>query len=256
MLVTGAAGSIGAEFISRLGNEAIAVDNSEVGLFEIKGNPTVLGDIKKPDFIYKYAPDVVIHTAAYKHVPFSEHNVESVIDNNVNGTTELLKACGMAGVKTFLFVSTDKAADPTSTMGLTKALGERLVMSYAPFMQTTVVRFGNVIGSSGSVYRLWADQLMKGQPLTVTDKRCTRYFIDLEEAIDLSLLALECGSGTFTFDMGEPKSVYEIAKSMSKNIKIIGLRPGEKLTETLTSQHETRAITAHPKIWRINGVHG
>ena len=250
-LVTGGAGSIGREFVRQL--DALAVDISEPGVCELGSG--VLGDIKNPEFIHKHRPRTVVHTAAYKHVPFSEENVGVVIDNNINGTRALLDACVDTGVDRFLFVSTDKAANPISTMGLTKALGEKLCLSYSHRMEVVVVRFGNVKWSSGAVHQIFQKQHKAGKPLTVTHKDCTRYFITAQEAVELSLEALSMGTGTYTFDMGEPVCIDSIAKEISDDIIYTGLKPGERLEESLTSTSERLEPTSHKKVWRIHGVH-
>lgn len=255
--MTGAAGSIGSEFMKQLGHHAVAVDHTEKGLFDLgKGARRCIGDIRQPDFIAKHRPQIVIHCAAMKHVDFAEDNVAAVIDVNINGTKALLDACAANGVEQFFFISTDKAANPIATMGLTKALGERLVMSYRDFFKTTVARFGNVLGSSGSVHEIFARQTKEGKRLTVTHPDCKRYFIKVEEAVKRSIEAFELDSGVYLFDMGEMVSIYGIAQMYTDAIDIIGLRPGEKIIEDLISIDESLEPTDNPNIRRIvNGFH-
>jgi len=236
-LVTGAAGSIGSAIMDMLGEGAVAVDNDEAALFRAGYKNSVLGDIRDPRFIKHHRPHTVIHCAAYKHVPFSEESVDIVAENNVTGTQKLLHACEDNSVERFLFVSTDKAAQPCSTMGLTKALGEKLVM--ASRLETKIcLRFGNIYGSSGSVVETFERLHAEGKPLTVTHKDCTRYFMEDTVASRLIVGALDLESGIYALNCGEAKSIDEYARSISDNIEYVGLRFGEKIHETFLNDNE------------------
>lgn len=187
--------------------------------------------------------DVVIHAAAHKHLPICEANPLAAIRNNVWGSYQLMVAAESAGVKQFCLISTDKAVKPSSIMGATKRLAELLVVSQAGKRHTRffTVRFGNVLGSAGSVMPLWREQILAGGPVTVTDARCERYFMTIPDAVALvrDTVALEPQSGTYVFDMGAPRRLIDMAAEMIDNmgakveIAITGLRPGEKLTEEL-----------------------
>ena len=192
----------------------------------------------------KYHPDIVINAAAQKHVPLMEHNCVEAIKNNVFGTENVLELCEEYGVDRFMMVSTDKAVNPTNVMGATKRMCEMIAQSYATRgkVKCSCTRFGNVLGSAGSVIPLFKRQIAAGGPVTLTDKRIIRYFMTIPEASQLVLQsgALAKNGEIFVLDMGQPIKIYDLAKNMIKlsaaqNIEIIetGLRPGEKLYEEL-----------------------
>src|SRR5688572_7351181 len=201
--------------------------------------------------------DIVIHAAAHKHVPICEENPCEAIRNNVGGTYTLALAAAQAGVSQFLLVSSDKAVRPSSIMGATKRVAERIVRDFGG--NTTrflTVRFGNVMDSAGSVLPLWREQIANGGPVTITHPECTRYFMRIPEAVELILgtLALDVKGGTYVFDMGEPKRILDMAKELigDRDIRIVftGLRAGEKLTEEL--HHDGVLVpTSHPKIVKV-----
>jgi FlaA1/EpsC-like NDP-sugar epimerase len=223
----------------------------------------VLGSVTDEGLVNEVlkTPQIVIHAAAHKHVPLCQDNPVAAIMNNVLGTETLLKACVSQGVEQFLLVSTDKAVKPTSVMGATKRVAELMTMRYAQRhlrQSFLVTRFGNVMDSDGSVLPLWREQIAKGGPITVTDPNCTRFFMTIPDACELIMqtLGMEYQSGVFVFDMGEPKNMYKLAQAlilasgMECPIDIIGLRPGENLTEELFHGGELVA-TPHPKIFEV-----
>ncbi|WP_339865772.1 nucleoside-diphosphate sugar epimerase/dehydratase [uncultured Algoriphagus sp.] len=287
IMVTGAAGSIGSELCRQICHYEpkllILFDIAESALYDVEQEfkenyshcsiKIVLGDIrnkKKLNEIFKlFKPQVVFHAAAYKHVPMMENYPDEAINSNVLGTKILADISVLAKVDKFVFVSTDKAVNPTNVMGASKraaemyvqALNEFLVRnhkrSYTKFITT---RFGNVLGSSGSVIPLFKKQIMKGGPITVTHPDITRYFMTIPEACQLVLEAGIMGEGgeIYVFDMGEPIKILDLAKKMiqlsgkkiDEDIKVFfsGLREGEKLYEELLNDFETVKITHHPKI--------
>jgi FlaA1/EpsC-like NDP-sugar epimerase len=287
IMVTGAGGSIGSELVRQLLNinakKIILLDNSEHALYQINYEienqlksetdyVSYLGSINDQILINKIIIEnnieVVIHAAAYKHVPLVEFNALEGIKNNVIGTYNLLQSCLNNNVNKFILISSDKAVRPTSVMGKTKRIAEIIVQNMA--MKNTnfksgIVRFGNVLGSSGSVIPLFQKQILNGGPVTITDKKMTRYFMALPEASQLVLTAGHYAhkSEIFLLDMGKPISIFNLAKSMinfygykytekkeSNNdieIKITNIRPGEKLYEELLI--DNNAIeTNHPKV--------
>lgn len=190
----------------------------------------------------QYRPQIVIHAAAHKHVPLMEHNCVEAIRNNVFGTENIIEACEKYSVERFIMVSTDKAVNPTNVMGATKRMCEMLVQGAATcgHVKYTAVRFGNVLESAGSVVPLFKRQIAQGGPVTVTDKRVTRYFMTIQEAAQLVLQsgAISDNGELFTLDMGQPVKIMDLAENMirlsgAQGIKIVetGLRPGEKLYE-------------------------
>jgi len=270
VLITGAAGSIGSELcrqIAKLNPErVIAFDRSENGLFYLEREliekyqeleySLALADIT--DFIEtdnvfnKHKPHIVFHAAAYKHVPMMELHPSQAVKNNVMGTKNVLDVSIQHGIKKFVFISTDKAVNPVSFMGMTKRIAEQLVQASDNVNRTRclAVRFGNVIGSSGSVIRLFQEQISKGGPVTVTHPDVKRYFMSIPEAVQLVLQAAVLGEGgqTFLLKMGELIKINDIAKELimlsgngsSKEIKInyTGLRFGEKIIEELWEDSE------------------
>tara|TARA_B100000989_G_scaffold297194_1_gene282268 strand:- start:12511 stop:14358 length:1848 start_codon:yes stop_codon:yes gene_type:complete len=294
VLVTGAAGSIGRALVEQLlktnAKHLVLLDISELGLYELKDSliyeqnnyssssipnlDFVLGNIQDTDFLKnifrKYNINVVIHAAAYKHVPIVEENLLSAFKNNVLGTYNLVKKAIEFNVSNFILVSSDKAVRPTNFMGATKRIAELIVTStYKPVKEFKkkneidfcAVRFGNVVGSSGSVMPKFISQIQNGGPVTVTDKRVERYFMSISEAASLVISAgqLSKGNKIFLLDMGKPIKILDLARSLiikmgekiaeksgdkGIEIKIIGLRPGEKLYEELLI-NETAQKTSH-----------
>lgn len=262
VLVTGAGGSIGSELcrvvMSHNAKKLVLVSLTEAGLYNVtralhreyaKYRDTellpLLGDVGNAGFIYEALAgvDVVVHAAAHKHVPICENNPVEAIENNVFGTRTVIEQAERQRVRQFCLVSSDKAVNPESVMGMTKRLAELLVASRrSSTTRFFTVRFGNVMDSAGSVLPLWREQINAGGPLTLTDDRCTRYFMTIEQAVALVVeaIGLNPQSGTFVFDMGEPVNLLNLARQMISKyagadieIQRIGLRPGEKLAEEL-----------------------
>ena len=279
VLVTGAAGSIGSELVKQLSNfnlkKLILVDQAESALYDVqqdlkrsgKNNFTaIVADIRdglRIDTIFQQEkPTMVFHAAAYKHVPLMEKSPYEAIKINVHGTKLLADTASRYNVKKFVFVSTDKAVNPTSVMGATKRMAEMYISCIQKESKTKYIttRFGNVLGSNGSVIPLFKKQIEKGGPLTLTHKEITRYFMTIPEAAQLVLEAGTMGKGgeIFIFDMGESVKIYDLAKNMIKlsglifpediDIEITGLRPGEKLYEELLANGENTLSTYHKKI--------
>lgn len=260
VLVTGGGGSIGSELcrqIHRLGAQRLAiVDRAEDNLFRAhQGLPSaeaLIGDVcdrRRMEALFSgFRPDVIFHAAAYKHVPMMEDNAGEALRNNVHGTRTVAEAAALFGARTFVLVSTDKAVNPSSVMGATKCLAERYVRAMHERSKTAflTVRFGNVLGSTGSVVPLWLEQIARGGPVTVTDRNMTRYFMTIPEACQLTLQAAAMGRGgeAFVLDMGQPRNIFELAKELIRRsgkmprpkITITGARPGEKLVEELSRE--------------------
>ena len=209
----------------------------------------------------QFHPEVVFHAAAHKHVPLMEMNVGEAIRNNVGGTKIMAEMAHEFGVRNFVFISTDKAVHPTSIMGVSKQIAERFVHAMSQVSSTcfTVVRFGNVLGSDGSVVPIFQDQIRRGGPITVTDPRMTRFFMTIPEASQLVLQAAAMGQGgeIFVLEMGEPVKIVDLARDLvrlsglpenSIEICFTGIRPGEKLYEELYFDDEETLPTAHPKL--------
>ena len=279
VLVTGAAGSIGSGIVKQLvlynPKQVILLDQSESALYDLEQDlifnypgfnfSIVVGDIcnyKRIERLYDYfKPDYVFHAAAYKHVPLMEDNPSEAIYNNVLGTKNLVDLSIDYEVKKFVMISTDKAVNPTNVMGASKRIAEIYAqsnkLSKTKFITT---RFGNVLGSNGSVIPLFKKQIEQGGPITITDIRVTRFFMTIPEACQLVLEACTMGNGgeIFVFDMGESIKIIDLARKMIKlsgliegkdiEIKVTGLRPGEKLYEELLAKDENTITTYHPKI--------
>lgn len=282
VMVTGAAGSIGSEICRQLiqyhPSKIIMVDQAESPMydlqFELKSNEPykqffdkmvfVIGNVKDQrrmeEVFSEHKPQIIYHAAAYKHVPFMEENPYEAIFVNVFGTKNIADLAIKYGAQKFVMISTDKAVNPTNVMGATKRMAEIYIQSRSTDTTHFVTtRFGNVLGSNGSVIPLFKKQLAAGGPLTVTHKDIIRYFMTIPEACNLVLEAGAMGEGgdIFVFDMGKPVKIYDLAKKMIqlsglKNIEIkeIGLRPGEKLYEELLATKENNIPTYHPKIMR------
>ena len=283
ILVTGAAGSIGSEIVRQLvayfPSKIILVDQAESGLFDLEyelvgripSNTEIVvivadvSDIKRMSYIFRtHKPFIVFHAAAYKHVPLMEKNPYEAVKINILGTRILADLAAENGVDKFVQVSTDKAVNPTNVMGATKRFAEMYTQSMNQLegMHTKFIatRFGNVLGSNGSVIPLFKKQIERGGPVTVTHPDITRYFMTIPEACELVLEAATMGEGgeVFIFDMGESVKIINLAKKMITlsgmrvgrdiEIKFTGLRPGEKLYEELLNTNENTLPTHHPKI--------
>jgi FlaA1/EpsC-like NDP-sugar epimerase len=287
VLVTGAAGSIGSELCRQVAAQSpgrlVLVDRHENGMFHLEmglrsrfpGVPIapVLGDILLRDqleaIFAAHQPDLVLHAAAYKHVPLAEVNVLEAIRNNILGTQNLAHAAVTHGTRKFVLVSTDKAVRPTSVMGATKRAAELLLQDLSGHQcQFSAVRFGNVLGSSGSVVPLFREQIAAGGPVTVTDPRMTRFFMTIPEAASLILQSalFSQGGEIFVLEMGEPVRIVDLAAQMIRlsgfepeiDIPIVftGLRPGEKLAEELVDEAaEGIGRTRHERIRVIERQH-
>ena len=280
ILVTGGAGSIGSEIVRQLVNfnasSVTVFDNAEASMFHLeqeisRWNPKshikyVIGDVRDKyrleEVFESFKPDVVFHAAAYKHVPMMEANPIEAIKTNVLGTKNVADISFMNEVDKFVMVSTDKAVNPTNIMGATKRIAEL----YTQFLETKsatkfiVTRFGNVLGSEGSVIPTFLKQIKSGGPVSVTHKEVIRYFMTIPEACQLVLQASVLGNGgeVFLFDMGEPVSITDLAKNLIKHFKsdvkieYIGLRPGEKLYEELLCNGENMILTNDHNIMKLN----
>lgn len=281
VLVTGAGGSIGSELcrqIARLGaTRLVLLGHGENSIFDICNElqarfpaveyHPVIADIRDQRRIAtifdRHRPQAVFHAAAHKHVPLMEMNPEEAVTNNVGGTLTLLKASERIGVSHFVFISTDKAVNPANVMGTTKLLAERLVHEFGERTGKAYVsvRFGNVLGSRGSVVPFFQRQIARGGPVTVTHEDIRRYFMTIPEAVQLVLqaAALGCCGETFVLDMGEPVKIVDLAADLirlsglevGKDVEIVftGLRPGEKMFEELFLDGEQYGRTAHEKIF-------
>jgi FlaA1/EpsC-like NDP-sugar epimerase len=281
VLVTGAGGSIGSELcrqIAAMGPQTlIMVDHSEAALFAIQHEleterhftalrPTLI-DVKDRrklrELFSAHRPAVVFHAAAYKHVPMMQDNPAEALENNTFATLGLVEQAVRFGAERVVFISTDKAVEPGTVMGLSKALCERIVETLARSADETklmTVRFGNVLGSSGSVVPIFKRQIAAGGPVTVTDPEMTRFFMTIPEAVRLVLQAGRMGKGgeIFVLDMGEPVKIVDLAREMIKlsglepdrdiQLEFTGVRPGEKLHEKLFNDAEKVVTTSHPKI--------
>ena len=286
ILITGAGGSIGSELVRQClkynPGSLILLDNSEQNLFNIEQEVSfvhtqtliraVLANIRDKNLLentfQEYRPQVVIHAAAYKHVPMQELHPWSAVSTNVLGTLHLVQLSNNFNVDKFVLVSTDKAVHPVNIMGATKRLAEKVIQS-ADLDNTKTeflaVRFGNVIGSSGSVIPIFREQIDRGGPVTITHPEMSRYFMSITEASQLILQAgsINGNSGQiFLLDMGKPVRIQDMANDLirlsgfepEKDIPIIftGLRPGEKLYEELVSKEEKAQATDHKKIMVLN----
>jgi FlaA1/EpsC-like NDP-sugar epimerase len=280
VMVTGAGGSIGSELCRQIigynPSHLILLDRYENSLYEVdlelrseQQRPTIstiIGDIQDPlslEYIFsRQKPQIIFHAAAYKHVPLMEHNPIEAIKNNIFGTKNLIEAASRHRAENFVMISTDKAVNPTSIMGATKRVAEILTVHMNSVSQTkfTTVRFGNVLGSNGSVLQVFKEQLTKGGPLTITDPEIKRFFMLTEEAVHLVLIAAASGKGgeIFVLDMGDPIKIIDLAENFirlsgfipHKEIKIMftGMRPGEKLYEELFDETERMIPSFHKKI--------
>ncbi|MGN1042424.1 MAG: polysaccharide biosynthesis protein [Christensenellales bacterium] len=281
VMVTGGAGSIGSELCRQVLHygckKLVIFERHENGMFDFNEElkktydreryALEIGSVrdrrKLREVMELYKPDVVFHAAAYKHVPMMEISADESVKNNVFGTKNVIEQCGESGVKKFILISTDKAINPANVMGATKRVAELCLQNASKTSPTQLaaVRFGNVLGSSGSVIPTFIRQINEGGPVTVTDREMKRYFMTIPEAVRLVLQAgaLANGGEVFVLDMGEPVYIYDLAKDLIRmsglvpgkdiEIKISGLRPGEKLFEELQYGNENVDKTTHKDIF-------
>jgi len=282
VLVTGAGGSIGAELCRQIARVRprllVLLDHAEDNLFDIEREligerhfaacESILADCKEPDrmrdVMQRFRPDVVFHAAAYKHVSLTEENPLEAVRNNAIGTRVCAAAAAAAGVDRFVLISTDKAVNPATALGASKAMSEWIVEALGRRHGGTVfccVRFGNVLGSSGSVVQLFRRQIERGGPVTVTHPDMERYFMTIPEAVQLVIRAANMARGgeTFVLEMGDQVKIIDLARNMIRlsghepeeiPIEIIGARPGEKLREELFGPGERAATTDVDRILR------
>ena len=281
VLVTGGGGSIGEELCRQImlhnPKQLLMLDIYENSLYDIELElkakypdsdiQAIIANIRDKERMFEifeeFSPEIVFHAAAHKHVPLMENNPTEAIKNNVFGTYNLVNACDKYGTKRFILISTDKAVNPTNIMGATKRLCEMIIQAKDKESETeyVAVRFGNVLGSNGSVVPLFKKQIAEGGPVTVTHKEITRFFMTIPEAVALVLQSITYAKGgeIFVLNMGEPVKIYDLAKSLIElsgltpgediEIKFTGLRPGEKLYEELLMDEENLQATGHEKIF-------
>ena len=281
VLVTGAAGSIGSELCRQIAAHhpalLVIVDIYENTVYDIQQElkhdypemnlVVLIGSVRNTHRIssifQRYQPELVYHAAAHKHVPLMENSPNEAIKNNVFGTLNTARAASENGCKRFILISTDKAVNPTNIMGASKRICEMIIQTLNTTCETefVAVRFGNVLGSNGSVIPLFRKQIEEGGPVTVTDKNIIRYFMTIPEAVSLVLQAGAYAKGgeIFVLDMGEPMRIDDLARNLIKlsglrpdediKIQYTGLRPGEKLYEELLMAEEGLRKTAHEKIF-------
>jgi FlaA1/EpsC-like NDP-sugar epimerase len=281
VLVTGGGGSIGSELCRQIAaflpKQLILLDFYENNAYDIQNElkfkypdlnlTAVIANIREEqriDNIFRqYRPDVVFHAAAHKHVPLMEENPIEAIKNNVFGTINVVKSADKYKTSKFILISTDKAVNPTNVMGATKRIAEMIIQATNRHSKTkfAAVRFGNVLGSNGSVIPLFKKQIVNGGPVTVTHPEVTRYFMTIPEAVQLVIQAgsMVIGGEVFVLDMGQPVKIYDLARNLIKlsgykpdeDIEIVftGLRPGEKLYEELLLEEEGLSTTRHNKIF-------
>lgn len=284
VLVTGAGGSIGRELCRQIARRnpaaLILLGHGENSIFEILLElrhdypnlliPPVIADVRNPerlDCVFKeHQPQVVFHAAAHKHVPLMETNVVEAVTNNVIGTRNVVNAALAHHIERFVLISTDKAVRPSSIYGATKRLAEMIVLTTAHASQRafTVVRFGNVLGSRGSIIPIFKQQIANGGPVTITHPDMFRFFMTIPEAVYLVLQAasMEKGGETFVLNMGEPVRILDLAEDLIRlsglepyrdiDISFTGIRPGEKLTEELWDEGTPLVKTLHPDIFRLD----
>ena len=282
ILISGAAGSIGSGMVRQIAGYnpglIILLDQAESDMYNLQvelrsffpgtRHEIVIGDVRNRDrmkrLFTRFTPEIIFHAAAYKHVPLMEDNPSEAIQTNVKGTKILVDLAIEFGVSKFVMISTDKAVNPTNVMGASKRIAEMYAQysNSASGTKFITTRFGNVLGSNGSVIPLFQKQIENGGPITITDERITRYFMTIPEACQLVLEAGTMGEGgeIFVFDMGESVKIIDLAKNMIRlsgleigkdiEIKTVGLRPGEKLYEELLSNEENTLPTHHPQILR------
>ena len=281
VLVTGGGGSIGEELCRQImlhnPKQLLMLDIYENSLYDIELElkakypnsdiRAIIANIRDEKRMFEifeeFSPEIVFHAAAHKHVPLMENNPTEAIKNNIFGTYNLVNACDKYHAKRFILISTDKAVNPTNIMGATKRVCEMIIQAKDKESETeyVAVRFGNVLGSNGSVVPLFKKQIAEGGPVTVTHKEITRFFMTIPEAVSLVLQSITYAKGgeIFVLNMGEPVKIYDLAKSLIElsgltlgediDIKITGLRPGEKLYEELLMNEENLEGTGHEKIF-------
>lgn len=281
-LITGGGGTIGSELSKQIAmlnpERLIILDIYENNAYQVQQKlmrefPKInlnieissIRDYDKMDKLFKkYNPDIIFHAAAHKHVPMMENSPDEAIKNNIGGTFNIAKLADKYNAEEFVLISTDKAVNPTSIMGATKYCSELIVGYFAHRKNSTkflTVRFGNVIGSSGSVIPLFKEQILNGGPITLTHPDVERYFMSISEAVMLVLQSTLYDEGTFILDMGSPVKIADIAKDMVSlfgykpnkeiEIKFIGLRPGEKLHEEFIGKDEELADSEHDRIYKV-----
>jgi FlaA1/EpsC-like NDP-sugar epimerase len=290
VLVTGGAGSIGSELVRQIAlhrpRQLIVLDQAETPLYYLeleiqRVEPTfkfvtIVGSVTNPEtvrgVIERYRPHRVFHAAAYKHVPLMETNATEAVRTNVLGTFLIAEAAAKGGAEAFVLVSTDKAVRPANVMGATKQMAERVVLHLQglyPACSFGAVRFGNVLGSNGSVIPIFRKQLERGEPLTVTDESATRYFMTIPEAVQLILqasLLKDLRGHVAMLDMGEPVRILDLARDLLRlsgypyrlghNVVITGLRPGEKVHEELSGPEEVVVRTALDRVFLVQMTNG
>lgn len=285
VLVTGAGGSIGSEICRQVAlmnpQKLVILGRGENSIFEIQRElkelfprlmiDFVIGDIrdkKKMSTVFdRFRPNVVFHAAAHKHVPLMEQHPDEAYVNNIRGTRILSELAGIYSVERFILISSDKAVRPTNVMGASKRVAEMVMQDMAHQYSGTMyvgVRFGNVLGSRGSVVRVFRDQIAKGGPITVTDERMQRYFMTIPEAVRLVLEAGAAGvtGNIYLLDMGEPVRIVDLAERMIRlsgftpgvdiPIEVTGIRPGEKLFEELSRESDSISVDPNERIWSVS----
>jgi len=280
-MVTGGAGSIGSELCRQVINfgckHLIIYDQHENGMFFLNQEfaakydtsvyTLVIGTVRERDklteVLAEYKPDIIFHAAAYKHVPMMEISATEAIKNNVFGTLNVIECAEKAGVKKFVLISTDKAVNPSNIMGTSKRIAEMVIETRGKSMKMKMaaVRFGNVLGSNGSVIPIFLQQIRQGGPITLTDRYIKRYFMSIPEAVRLVLQtgAFADNGEIFVLDMGDPVYIYDLACDLIRinglvpeqdiQIKITGLRPGEKMFEELRYDTEAVDTTLHEGVF-------
>jgi len=285
IMVTGAGGSIGRELCRQVleynPERVLMVEQCEVQLFQVQQELAdlgyeglavpLIGDVadttRMREILQRFRPAVIFHAAAHKHVPMMEFQPSEALKNNTFATARLADLARDLGVKLFVLISTDKAVNPTSVMGVSKRLAEiyiqAIAMSQPNSTKFMAVRFGNVLGSSGSVIPIFRNQIARGGPVTVTHPEVTRYFMTVSEAVGLVLQAASMGQGgeIFVLDMGKPVKILDLARQLIElsglepgediDITFTGLRPGEKLFEEVSHRRENHEPTTHPKVMRF-----
>lgn len=281
VLVTGGGGSIGSELCRQIARfrprKLIALDIYENAVFELQNEikhthpelefEVVIASVRSRQRIQEvflnYKPHVIFHAAAHKHVPLMENNPKDAVINNIIGTKNMIDLADEYAVENFVMISTDKAVNPTNVMGATKRVAEMILQEKSSHSRTSysAVRFGNVLGSNGSVIPLFRKQIERGGPVTVTHEDITRYFMTIPEAVQLVIQAgaMATGGEIFILDMGDPVRIMDLAENVIRlsgyipnvdiDIKVTGLRPGEKLYEELLLDEEGIEKTAHNKIY-------
>ena len=267
VIITGVAGSIGSELARQLSkkHKVFGIDIDESGFFDIQQETGIfgrVGDIRDEktvwDIFSDFKPQMVFHASAYKHVPLMEKYPEEAIKTNIIGTWNVIKeAKNWECLEKFVYISTDKAVNPRSIMGMSKLFGERMVKNQGKGF--VVVRFGNVLGSRGSLIPIWEKQINEGKPITITDSRMERYMMTIPEAVNLVIKAGNEGNGgeTFILNMGKPVKILDLAKELVKKlgrdipIEETGIRDGEVLEETLMTYEEEKSAVLKDNYWII-----